>query len=633
MCGLAGYYLSDDLNLSIDPDQVLKALAHRGPDSSGSFVDYRFPRVGVFHSRLAIVDLNFRSSQPMFDRLQRYVICFNGEIYNHISLRKTLESAHIEFRGSSDTEVLLEAYIYFVELRNEPVAKFLSRLNGIYAFSIYDKKTKVMFLARDYFGVKPLYYHKSLQGFFFGSEVPIIRTLTDHSLEANVNAVIASACYLWNPSNKSHLDAVSKVAPGEFLFVEDGRITRQGRMDAYFSDVDCPSSFTVSNGLETLQSAISNQLTGDVEIGCLLSGGVDSSLIVALANRVGRQLPCFTLKPDEDRTEFLADYEAALEVSSLLNVPLTAVPINEEIFMDTWLELLQVSCDPILDPAEIGAYLLCREASNQSIKVVMSGVGGDDLFSGYRRHSLIGGRMSPLRWPRWLYLMGRGLVDALPSSRMTGRRIDKLFMSDGKNHFERLADLFLWMPSEQLRKSLAETRDLLVLETLQKIFLDELVKNSQSVSSIQNFLNLERRFFLGEHNLLYLDKVSMLSSVEARVPFLDLGLVNFARCLPDELLVQGLKRKIFLKDVARQLLPAQIVDRKKVGFGSPIESYLPRHLESVCKEFDLINVIDNFGLISSHWFEDQTRRIRAGEHDLIYSIFAIMNTHIWLSRQ
>jgi len=380
MCGILGY--SGDFSAN-DLETGLDLIAHRGPDDRGTWIDAE-AAIAFGHVRLSIQDLSSMGHQPMGSEDGNVTIVFNGEIYNFRELRSELESVGHSFVGHSDTEVLLHLYL-------EEGEAMLKRLNGIFAFAIWDRREKAVFVARDALGVKPLYYAVTPQGTIFGSEIKGMLPLAPDIRDLDEVAIKRYASFLWCPGTGTPLRAIRKLAPGEAMMIRDGRIER--RWTWYQLPVargvrqDQSEEQAIKGTLAALRTAVHRQLVSDVPVGAFLSGGLDSSAIVALAKEESPQIRCFTIASHGGMEEGDAeDLPYARRVAKHLGVPLDVVEIDSS-SMAADLERMVIQLDePLADPAPLNVLYISQLARNQGMKVLLSGAGGDDLFTGYRRH-------------------------------------------------------------------------------------------------------------------------------------------------------------------------------------------------------------------------------------------------------
>ena len=380
MCGIAGFSGRFDKAWLFEAAAM---LAHRGPDDAGTWAD-EAAGIGLAHTRLAILDLSPAGHQPMTDATGRFTIVYNGELYNFRELRAELESAGARFRSRSDTEVLLELFA-----RHGRAA--LAKLNGIFAFAVWDLYEETLFLARDPIGVKPLFYTKDARGFAFASElkalVPLLatRTLDPVSLHRYLT-------FLWCPGDGTPLREIRKLPPGEAMVVQDGGIVRR------WAWYELPARRAVlSNSLsaeeavhavaEGLRRAVHRQLVSDVPVGAFLSGGLDSSSVVAFAREKAPGLHCFTIEIEGGQDSgFADDLPYARRVARHLDVGLDVVKVDAARMAKDLAKMVRLLDEPVADPAPLNVLYISRLARERGIKVLLSGTGGDDLLSGYRRH-------------------------------------------------------------------------------------------------------------------------------------------------------------------------------------------------------------------------------------------------------
>jgi asparagine synthase (glutamine-hydrolysing) len=385
MCGIAGF--SGDFDAALLA-RMNHAIAHRGPDDTGiaSFPEHH---VGLAHRRLTIIDLSHRCHQPMIDVTGQVSIIYNGEIYNYRQLRRDLIADGYRFASDCDTEVLLNLY-----LRDGD--KMMERLNGIFAFAIYDSRDGSMLIVRDGVGVKPVYYAETPKGVLFASELKAL--LQESSIDRSIDhdAVRSHLLYLWSPSPITMLRSVQKLEPGHALRVRRGQIERHWRFyDLPIGEefIEWPTEDAIVQVRKYLTQAVERQLVSDVPVGAFLSGGVDSSAIVALAQRAmgNERLQCFTIGFNDPRaiSEGMADdLPYARRVAKHLDVDLHVVTVGPEM-VDELQNMVFHLDEPQADPAPINALFISRLARERGIKVLLSGAGGDDIFTGYRRHSAL----------------------------------------------------------------------------------------------------------------------------------------------------------------------------------------------------------------------------------------------------
>jgi asparagine synthase (glutamine-hydrolysing) len=601
-------------------------IAHRGPDDDGVYWDAD-QRLGVAHRRLSILDLSAAGHQPMWSVDRSICIVFNGEIYNFRELRGDLARTGFAFRSQSDTEVLLNLYLHKGE-------SMLAELNGIFALAIWDTRARSLFLARDGLGVKPLYYAETQRGFLFASELKALLQEPTLPRDVDTTALRSFATFLWCPAPDTLLRGVKKLPPGHAMMVRDGRIERQWRF--YKLPFGVPiAAWSDDAAVERVRSAlgvaIARQMVADVPVGAFLSGGVDSSAVVAIAKAHSNgPLPCFTIASDtaaERREGFASDLPYAQSVARHLGVDLNVVSVGPEM-ADELPKMIYHLDEPQADAAPLNVLFISRLARQHGIKVLLSGAGGDDIFSGYRRHRA----MVLEKYWDWLPNSVRRFMCQvarhLPTRPATLRRAAKAFQYAGFNGDERLASYFYWLEpgsvhallSPELRAAAGPWHNPL-LASLAELPFD--------VPALNRMLYIECRHFLADHNLNYTDKMSMATGVEVRVPLLDTDLVDLAARLPLRCKQRGAVGKWVLKQAMKGILPQEIIDRPKTGFGVPLRTWLHGPLKTL-----LADVLSHESIRRRGWFDPGAvgRLVmldRGGRVDGAYSLFSILCMELW----
>lgn len=625
MCGIVGISARQPVEGGRLSAAVL-ALEHRGPDGHGVFDDPR-NHVGLGHARLAIIDLSPTGAQPMRSADRRYTITFNGEIYNYRELRKGLAASGVAFKGHSDTEVLLEGYA------RHGVA-FLNRLNGIFAFAILDGETGEVVLARDQLGVKPLYYAEAREGVVFGSELKALLQLGDIERTIDPLALRAHLTFLWSPGEQTLMKAVRRVEPGAIVRLRHGSVVGQEtywRPPPYAPNRAGGPARAARELRELVDRCVERQLVADVPVGAFLSGGVDSSAVVAAARASAPDLRCFTIDTGQGEQGATDDLPYARRAAAALGVKLDEVSVDAARFCERLVDLPYMLDEPIADPASLNVFFIAELARSQGVKVLLSGAGGDDIFSGYRRHMALAAEPLISATPLGLRRTLARATARLPVQLAAARRLKKLCATLGLETDRRIAALFAWtnpsvadvLLAPQLR-SQVEAHD--VLEPLQDLI------SGQNLPPLEKCLRLEQRFFLADHNLIYTDKMSMAAGVEARVPLLDLELVDYAARIPVEWKMRGLTPKWLFKQSQVGRLPTEILHRPKAGFGAPLRRWMQGEMRDVTEALLSPTVIRARGLFDP----DVVARLRSAhernEEDLSYTLFSLMSVELWCRR-
>lgn len=623
MCGILGF------SGSFDPAALnagLRAIAHRGPDDSGVFFD-ALAGVGLGHARLSIIDLSPLGHQPMLNASGAAVIVFNGEIYNFRELRSELESGGYNFRGHSDTEVLLALYL----ARGDAM---LPLLNGIFAFAIYDRTEQTLFLACDAMGVKPLYFTEGRDGFVFASELKALVACGGVAGSLDASALFRYLGFLWCPGGATPLAGVLRLGPGEALRVKAGRTIRRWQW-APSAWVVVPSALDAGEAIRRVQTglraAVHRQLVADVPVGAFLSGGLDSSAVVAMAREVSPDIECFTIDTGTVRdTGVTDDLPYARQVAKHLGVRLHVIQVDSS-RMAADLERMVVQLDePLADPAPLNVLYISQLARQQGVKVLLSGAGGDDLFTGYRRHRAL---MLERYW-EWLPRAARqglcNLTAYFGQGGSLGRRLAKAFAHAGLPADQRLAGYFLWAdPARVLGLFAPGHRAALASEAMTAPLVDYLAALPPGLEPLQRMLALEQRFFLADHNLLYTDKMSMVAGVEVRVPFLDNDLVRLANALPTGLKQGGAEGKWVLKKAMEPYLPHKVIYRPKTGFGAPLRHWLRHELREWVGDMLSAETLRRRGLFDPKTVAALVADDQAGRVDAAYTILGLVCIEIW----
>lgn len=570
MCGIAGRYLHDSSRLLSGEEKLLlekmaDSLKHRGPDDSGILITNS---IGFAFARLAILDL-ISGHQPMQYANGRYSIVFNGEIYNHQQLRRELESAGFTFKTRSDTEVLLALYARHGR-------GMLAKLNGMFAFGLHDRESDELFAARDRLGIKPLYYSVTPSGVFFASEIKALRLCPEVDGGLNPQAFDEYLSYGYIPAPDTIFRAIRSLPPGHWMSYDGKRLC----VEQYWEITRCQKKHLSLEDaseelLELLRDSVSHRMISDVPLGAFLSGGIDSGLIVSVMSMLTEQ-PVKTFSVGFPETGF-DERDGARAVANKYHTDHTEIFCSDD--MRDLVSVIATSFDqPFADSSALPTYLVCREARKHST-VVLSGDGGDECFAGYNRHmqfaaanlkkgppailkrgaEYLDSRLDPLlkgaqRLRRWTLGVGDRQLDTLTilegriRNRLAGERLRN---SDVGEHFENR-----WR--EERRK-----RDGDALELMQR---------------------LEFALYLPGDILEKVDKMSMLHSLEVRVPFLDHRIVEFGISLPSSFKNDGIMGKLILRQLGKSLLPPGHLERPKVGFAIPRDQWMRVGMQGLVME-------------------------------------------------
>lgn len=628
MCGIAGILHFD--GRPVDRDVLLamtEIIAHRGPDSEGVWLDRA---LGLGHRRLSIIDLSHEADQPMISHDGKTVIVFNGEIYNYKELAKHLVSKGIKQSTQSDTEVILNLYkLYGTEC--------LSHFRGMFAFAIWDRLRKCLFVARDRVGIKPLYFFHSQKAFVFGSEIKAIAVSGYSELRINKDALSGFLRFLVVPQPTSIFDDISKLEPGHFLLItENGDIQDKTYWTVPTSQLsECSEGEAESiNSLnDILKSSIEHHMVSDVPVSAFLSGGLDSSAVVSLMREQApdQQIDAFSMtfpgQEDYDEDKF------AREVASLKHLTYHAGTIDENFIED--LELMAWHLDePFAISSAYATFYLAKNAT-QKTKVVLTGDGGDELFAGYGgytndvylKNELLSGffeiayHMSRFL-SKWSEKNGRGFNRIISGLR---RRSG----SEGLRYSEQVAQ------NSWLAASVVLNHDIFLhclhtwSENLMVQYYDQLPVRDR----LQKKLYAEFKTRLVDEMLMKVDRMTMAHSLEARVPLLDHHVVEFAFKQPSKMKLrptsEGPISKYILKKAMEKYLPNEIVYRRKQGFDIPVKNWFSGHLLNLIKERVLEGHLQKWGLVQRAGIERLIKLQSDSTHNFNTMLMLLLAFETW----
>lgn len=601
MCGFSGEILFNDGRIDVNKLKAsLSKIAHRGPDHSQIEIGDFF---GLAHARLSIIDLDARSNQPFYSADQRYIIAFNGEIYNYKELRKDLESSGIVFRTNSDTEVLLELLI-------TKGVSALNELNGFFAFVFIDTQAKKGILARDHIGIKPLCYSIDKNKLAFGSYVNAVKCFID-SPSIDMDAVGQYLQFNYIPAPRTIYSEIKKLKPGHFLTFSESSFQEPCKWYAPQEQVDPKSSL-----YDLLSESVNERLLADVSVGSFLSGGVDSSIIAALAIRHKPDLETFSIGFDD---AIYDESKYAETVARHIGSKHHMIKISDQELISNVTTLVDSIDEPFADSSALAVFSLCKHTSN-TLKVALSGDGADELFAGYNKHKALLRSIQPSAKDRLAALVGTFVPSGSRSSNLgnTFRKLNK--WSKGVN-LPPLDRYLLWasfMESEQVKKLLNKDFETVGLEF-------------DPQNDLLDFLELDQTFVLPNDMLSKVDRTSMMNGIEVRVPFLSKKIISKARTYNTEELITRDKGKIILQKEFGHMLPEQIFDRKKHGFEVPLSKWFKGPMNEFVDAYTNEEVVKRYGLINSnqlHMIKSKLDNNQTG--DAAMHIWSISLLHAWL---
>jgi len=575
MCGLAGFFQHDGVIPQNSLDILRKmgeVIRHRGPDDYGEFLS---DHCGFVFRRLAIIDLE-HGHQPMISPSQKTIIVFNGEIYNFKELRRELESAGAVFRTDSDTEVILLGYEIWG-------AAVVDKLRGIFAFVIYDRDKETLFLARDHTGVKPLYYTNQLGTFIFASEIKAILEYPGIEADLDIDLLPKYLSFLWVPAPETLFRNINILKPGHLMFVNHWGVekSRYWEPQLRIQDLDVPEREWSELVDSELKRVVKEQMISDVPLGAFLSGGVDSSTIVHYMNQAcGSPITTYTTgfyREDLANDVIVSDLEYARLAAKTLNVEYNEIILSPDI-ANLLPRIIWHMDDPVADPAAITTYLICK-AAKEKCSVMLSGVGGDEIFGGYPRYiaNLLAEKYQRIPFFIREKLIKAGVIKMAAGSSAFIRNAKKFLKNADMRFEERYFGYLTYYSREELEKLLR------IPFNWPEIFEAhrQLLERYRCEDSVQSMMNLDLMTFLPNLNLMYTDKMSSAVAVEVRVPYLDHFLIENVARIPGSYKIRHGKRKYILKKVAERYLPKKIICRKKAGFGAPVGAWLKGQLKEM----------------------------------------------------
>ena len=615
--------------------------SHRGPDDSGIW-DRRSPDgcfVGLGSRRLAILDLSPLGRMPMCNHDHSIWITYNGEIYNFADLRQELESTGCSFKSHTDTEVLLHLYEKYG-------TDCVERLNGMFSFAICDLRSgsPILFVARDHFGVKPFYYFHSGERFAFASEVKALLQVPGIEAELDPESLHQYLTFLWVPGPKTMFQGIFKLPAGHFAIFRDGELKITQYWDLTFPQAGHKfprSEADLSEEIrERFRKSVRTQMVSDVPIGAFLSAGLDSSSIVAMMRRAtNRPVRTYTITfPKKYRVgeTTLDDPDVATRLAHHLGCENQRIVVEPDV-TELLPKLVWHMDEPTADPAMIAAYLVCREARKQAT-VLLSGVGGDELFAGYRKHIAQRWAQTYRRIPGSSRHLFEAMISALPGLRGTAlkggvRLAKKMARSASLDPVRQFIANCTYLDENHKNDLYNEQFSLNINGAHSDTTHRAAFNRVADADFLNQMLYVDTKIFMTSLNLTYNDKMSMASSVEVRVPFLDRELAEFvAWNVPPELKLKGFlnptTKYIFRK--AMHDLPEEVLQQPKAGFAAPVDYWLAHDLKGMVEDLLSPARIKQRGLFKV----DSVRRLveeqRTGRKDWSLQIWQFLTLELWI---
>lgn len=621
MCGIAGFLNFDYNNPYFDQVNIIQQ--HRGPDAQSS---YQNENLKFFHQRLSIIDISDAANQP-FEK-DGLVIVFNGEIYNYKRLRKELANKGVSFTTTSDTEVLLELY-------RAKGTDCLNDLEGMFAFAIFEKRSRNLFLARDPFGIKPFFFYTNGNKFAFASELKTLVKAPGVNKTLNLKSLTASINYLWVPGNDSMFSSIKKLPAGHYAIVSSkGEIELQ----QYYNPSTLIRFSNESEAIEAidfaLQNSVKRHLEADVPVSAFLSGGLDSSLLSVMA---GKHQPLSTYsiaitQKDKNIEQMPDDAKYARQLAKHHGFEHHEIQIDPSI-TDELPHMVYHLDEPIGDPAAINTYLISKAARDNGVKVLLSGMGADELFFGYRRQMATLLALKYQNVPKPIRSLVNAVANVMPV-RIGNKGIKPVRWAQRFLTFANLSPADAYQRSysyyDSHELSLLFTQDVTseVNEIINshRFLFNEAYEDKDYVNKM---CFTDMHYFMQGLNLTYTDRASMAASVEVRVPFIDKEMIDVALAIKGDLKFKNRTQKYLLKKMAEKYLPKEIIYRPKASFGAPIRSWISGSLSPMVNDLLNSDSIKNRGIFNPKFVERLIKEDKEGKKDNAYQIYQLLTIELW----
>ena len=613
MCGIAGILNRKEF---VQPEQIKRmtdSMSHRGPDAEGFFVDRE---LAFGHRRLSIIDLSEAANQPFEDDTGRYVIVFNGEIYNYAEIKPSLSD--YPFRTNGDTEVILAGYIKWG-------AGCLYRLRGMFTIVIWDKQERELFIARDRLGVKPLYYYHDENRFVFASEIRAILSIGNINRKIDHTALTEYFRYQSVGFPFSPVEGIRQIEAGTWMHIKNGEIGLNKYWDPTVNNYDF--EFTDKKEVEQkvkelMLQSVKRRLVSDVPVGAFLSGGIDSSAVVGLMVEAGDASPnTFNISFDESEYD---ESKYASIIAKKFNTRHTQIRMQPEVILDELTNALDAMDSPSGDG--INTYVVSKAIHREGIRVALSGVGGDELFAGYP----IFNHYISLQKKNWLWKMPKSLRNGFSGFLGKGEKKDRMrqFLSAASPAIENTYPILrqLLSPVDLKELTLLKVSD-------QHTLAQQLNSKSCALAKLPFYSQVTAAEYMGYTQQTLLkdtDQMSMANSLEIREPFFDQDLVEFVMSVPDSFKAPVYPKSLLVESL-KPLLPDEIVHRKKQGFVFPWKEWMKKELRSFCETH--INLIAQRDFIQGDQLKKTWNRFLSGDPDIRWQqIWLFVVLDYWMEK-
>lgn len=605
MCGIAGYYCNKDRPGEDILRNMTESLSHRGPDATGYFSE---GPVGFGHQRLKIIDLSDAANQPMVSANGRYVMIFNGEVYNFKSIAAELK---LQPKTHSDTEVVLEAF-------SSAGIRSFGMFNGMYALMIYDKQERKLTIARDRIGIKPLYYYQNSDNYFFASELKAIRK-APVDLVINQNTISGFLQLGYIPGPDTIYQNVSKFPAGHYMEITDDgmevkpywELTERIKPDPVNDEATAKKELA-----DRIRKSVEYRMISDVPFGTFLSGGIDSSLVTAMAQSLSSK-PVNTFSIGFKESDY-NEAPYAKKVADYLGTSHHTFMVSHQEAIDLFDEIIQTYDEPFADSSGIPTMLVSKLA-RQHVTMTLSGDGGDELFYGYGSY----------KWAARL---------SYPGLKMFRKPISAI-MGQLNDRYKRVGKLIDYPSTESLKRHIFSQEqyffssleiDKLVIPKMEWVIMENF-NTGRELSPVEEQALFDLHYYLKDDLLVKVDRASMKYGLETRVPLLDHEIVEFALNLSENLKLKNGEPKYLLKQVLYDLVPARYFDRPKWGFSIPLRHWLKNELRDWMEIYTGKEMVEGAGLVNYSVVNDLKKKYLNGQDHLFNRLWLIIVLHKWLS--
>ena len=615
MCGIVGWSSSKKELPKTALQAATLALAHRGPEAQGIYINTK-NTVGFGHRRLKVIDVSDASAQPFHSKCGRYVLIYNGEIYNYKAIAKQLD---LQTHTSGDTEVIIEAYA-------KMGTKAFELLHGIFAFAIYDTQEDKMVLCRDRSGIKPLYYYYQNQQLIFASEIKAIKEFPDINLSINPAAFAEFLHIGFNTEPFTAYKNIYKFPAGNFAVIDVKKIGSESKLDfvKYWSIQDKILPETYKNEAEVekkleelLINSIESQMISDVPLGTFLSGGIDSSLITVLASKINKsKIKTFSIGHDIKKFD---ESVFAAKVAATIGTEHYEYKMNADNLNEVLHDIINCYDEPFFDSSAFPTMLISKYAKKE-VTVTLSGDGGDELFMGYGMHQWASRLENPMvRLFRHPFYWGSQFLN------FKFKRAGWLLNYSDHNHVT--SHIF---SQEQYLFSEKELQHYLVNTDFNFDKINQLVKTNRTLTPKEKQSIWDVQNYLKDDLLVKIDRATMRYSLESRVPFLDNNILDYALNIDTQLKFRNGESKYILKKILYKHLPEDLFKRPKQGFAIPLASYLRKEFKHLVDKYLSPIVVNRYDIVANLYVQELKNRFFAGEEYLYARVWVLVILHWWL---